>query len=185
MSFAVQTMPANTEHDRCNQLKVLRAVASLELAKGLVVLAAACAVIYLVQREDVGDIAFAFLRMLHISPDHHFARVFLEWADRMTDARISVIAGFAGIYCTLRFIEAYGLWKARTWAEWIALISGTLYLPIELFEVYRRVNLFHVTVLIVNLAIVLYMLYLIRQDRHGLTRAAALQQKASLAPYVK
>ncbi len=182
MSLVAQTMPARSEHDRRNQLKVLRAVASLELAKGLVVLAAACTVIWLVQRQDIGDIAFAFLKMLHISPDHHFARVFLEWADRMTDARISVIAGFAGIYCTLRFVEAYGLWKARTWAEWIALISGTLYLPIELMSLYRRISLFHVSVLVVNVGIVLYMLYLILQDRHGLTRGARLEPKASLTP---
>lgn len=180
MSFSAETMPAAGKH--CNQLKVLRAVASLELGKGLVVLAAAGVVIWLVQREDIGDIAFAFLRLLHISPDHHFARVFLEWADRMTDARISVIAGFAGIYCTLRFVEAYGLWKARTWAEWIALISGTLYLPIELFELYKRVNFIHISILAINLAIVLYMLYLLRQGHRVRAGAASLQSKATFAP---
>ena len=179
MSVVVRPVPAHSEHEHRNQLKVLRAVASLELAKGLVVLAAACAVIWLMQRQDMGDIAYAFLRMLHISPDHHFARIFLEWADRMTDARISVIAGFAGIYCTLRFVEAYGLWRGRTWAGGIALISGALYLPIELFEIYRRVNAFHVSLLLLNLAVVLYMLYLLRQDRHGLSRASRMQQDAT------
>lgn len=181
MSFVVRPVPAHSEHEHCNQLKVLRAVASLELAKGLTVLAAACAVIWLVQREDVGDVAFAFLRMLHISPDHHFARVFLEWADRMTDARVSVLAGFAGIYCTLRFVEAYGLWRARRWAEWIALISGGLYLPFEIFEIYRRVNVFHISLLLLNLAVVLYMLYLLKQDRHGLSRSSRIQQDATSA----
>lgn len=179
MSVVVRPAPVRTEHEYCNQLKVLRAVASLELAKGLVVLAAACAVIWLVQRQDMGDIAYAFLRMLHISPDHHFARAFLEWADRMTDARVSVIAGFAGTYCTLRFVEAYGLWRARRWAEWIALVSGALYLPIEVFEIYRRVNAFHVSLLLLNLAVVLYMLYLLKQDRHGLSRVTRTQQDAT------
>lgn len=63
-------------------------------------------------------------------------------------------------YSTLRFVEAYGLWKARAWAEWIALISAVLYVPFEVHELIRRLSLFHISLLIVNLAIVAYMAYL-------------------------
>ena len=57
-------------------------------------------------------------------------------------------------------MEAYGLWKARVWAEWVALISGAVYLPFEIYELFRRITIVRASVLIVNLAIVLYMLYL-------------------------
>jgi uncharacterized membrane protein (DUF2068 family) len=64
-------------------------------------------------------------------------------------------------------VEAYGLWKARAWAEWIALISGAIYLPFEVVELIRRLSLFHLSLLIVNLAVVLYMVYLRMQDDNG------------------
>jgi uncharacterized membrane protein (DUF2068 family) len=144
------------ELDRQAQLKLLRAVASFELAKGLVVLLAGCSVLFLVHK-DAGDVADTFLRLLHISPDHHFAQVFLTWADKVTDSKLWAVAGVAAVYAILRFIEAYGLWKARAWAEWIALISGALYLPFEIYKLVQHVTPLHVGVLIVNLAVVLFM----------------------------
>jgi len=134
-------------------------VASLELAKGMIVLLAACGVLLLIRREDPWDVADSLLKLLHISPDHHFAQVFLDWADSLTAARIWTVAGAALAYSVLRFVEAFGLWYARAWAEWIALISGAIYLPFEIYKVIHRQNFFHVSVLLVNVAIVLYMVY--------------------------
>lgn len=144
---------------RSGQVKVLRAVASLELTKGMVVLAAGCSIL-LFLHKDTYEIAWNLLQILHISPDHHFAHIFLRWADTLTDRKLWAVSGVAVAYSSLRFVEAYGLWKARAWAEWIALISGMLYLPIEIREIIRRVNLFHVSLLLINLGVVFYMIYL-------------------------
>jgi uncharacterized membrane protein (DUF2068 family) len=144
---------------RKGQVKVLRAVASFEIAKGLVVLAAGCGILLLLHK-DSSEVAENLLRLLHISPDHRFARAFLSWADTLTDQKLWAISGVALAYSILRFTEAYGLWKARGWAEWIALISGAMYLPIEVREIIRRPNLFHSSLLIINLGVVLYMAYL-------------------------
>jgi uncharacterized membrane protein (DUF2068 family) len=140
-------------------VRVLRAVASLELSKGLVVLLAAGGILLLLHR-DTSEIAYSLLHLLHISPDHRFAQIFLHWANGVTARKLWAIAGVGAIYSVLRFIEAYGLWKAAAWAEWIALISGALYLPLEIHEILRRPNLFHFALLFVNLAVVLYMAYL-------------------------
>src|SRR5579864_8675820 len=152
--------PADAQHGA--SLQVLRGIATLELAKGLIVLLAACGVLLLMQREDPWDIADGLLRLLHISPDHHFAQVFLDWADSLTIARIWTVAAAAISYSVLRFLEAYGLWYARAWAEWIALISGALYLPFEIYKLVHRQSIFHVSVLLINLAIVFYMVYLLK-----------------------
>ncbi|MFZ0954009.1 MAG: DUF2127 domain-containing protein, partial [Candidatus Sulfotelmatobacter sp.] len=65
----------------------------------------------------------------------------------------------------LRFAEAYGLWKQRTWAEWLAFISGTLFLPLEIHGLMRGVTLLRSIVFVANLGIVLYMLFLLREER--------------------
>lgn len=152
--------PADAKHGA--SLQVLRGIATLELAKGMIVLLAACGVLLLVRREDPWDIADGLLRLLHISPDHHFAQVFLDWADSLTNAKIWTVAAVALSYSVLRFLEAYGLWYARAWAEWIALISGSLYLPFEIYKVIHKQNLFHISVLLINVAIVLYMVYALK-----------------------
>jgi len=162
MSSIVHTKVAAAEPNCGTNLQVLRAVASLEVTKGMIVLFAACGVLLLMHREDPWDIADGLLRLLHISPDHHFAQVFLDWADSLSNAKIWTVAAAGLSYSILRFVEAYGLWYARAWAEWIALISGTLYLPFEIYKVIHRQSLFHVSVLLVNLAIVFYMAYLLK-----------------------
>lgn len=146
------------------QMKALRLVALLELFKGLFVLGVGFGVLSLVHR-DAWDVAAALLRFLHVSQDRRYAQVFLDLADQVTDAKLWAIAAGAAVYSTLRFIEAYGLWQARAWAEWVALVLGAFYLPFEVYELVHRITVVRVAVLIVNLAIVLYMLFL-RMAKH-------------------
>jgi uncharacterized membrane protein (DUF2068 family) len=162
MSSIVHSKVAPAEPNPGASLQVLRAVASLELTKGMIVLLAACGVLLLMRREDPWDIADGLLHLLHISPDHHFAQVFLDWADSLTSAKIWTVAIAALSYSVLRFVEAYGLWYARAWAEWIALISGTVYLPFEIYKLVHKQNLFHISVFLINVAVVLYMVYALK-----------------------
>ena len=144
-------------HDR--EVKALRAVASLELTKGLVVMLAGFGVLSL-RHHDVWGIADSLLHLLHISPGRHFARLFLDWADKVTDARLLTIAVVAMAYSLLRYLEAYGLWRERGWAEWLALISGALYVPFEVWDLVHKPTWIRVAILTVNLLVVVYMAYL-------------------------
>jgi uncharacterized membrane protein (DUF2068 family) len=163
-SLAHIRLVANQLDHKAAHQKVLRAVATLEVAKGLVVLAAGMSILLIVHR-DTGDVADWCLRVLHISPDHHFAQVFLNWADTLTEEKLLAVAAVAAVYAILRFIEAYGLWNAKAWAEWIALVSGSLYLPFEVYKLFHHVSLFHAGVLIINVAVVVYMAFLLITGR--------------------
>jgi uncharacterized membrane protein (DUF2068 family) len=148
------------ERRELHHLEALRAIAMVEFGKGVMVLLLAFGVLSLVRHGNLWDFVEGILDFLHIDLDGRFARRFLDLADRLSDTRLWVIASYAGSYCALRFVEAYGLWKARVWAEWVALMSGAIYLPFEIYEVFHRITVVRVCVLIVNLGIVLYMLYL-------------------------
>jgi len=110
-------------------------------------------------------VAENFLEWLHISPDAHYAQVFLNLADQVTDSKIWFVALGALAYSSLRFAEAYGLWRERAWAEWLALVSGAIYLPFEIVELARRPDWIRLIIFLVNLAVVLYMAYLRIQAR--------------------
>jgi uncharacterized membrane protein (DUF2068 family) len=146
------------------QRRILRAVASIELMKGIFVLLLGVIAILLLHK-DSWVIAESILALLHISTDRRSAQLFLDYADDLTDARLWMLARLAFAYTALRFIEAYGLWKQRTWAEWVALGSGTLLIPLEIRELLHGVTLLRSAVFIGNLIVVFYMLYLLRCGR--------------------
>jgi uncharacterized membrane protein (DUF2068 family) len=141
------------------QLKALRAIASVEFTKGIVVLLAGCGVLSLMHR-DVWGVADSLLGFLHISPDHRYAQMFLNWADDVTDTKLLVIACMAFLYSVIRFFEAYGLWRARPWAEWLAMISGGIYVPFEVFDLIHKPTIIRGGILLINLIVVAYMVYL-------------------------
>jgi uncharacterized membrane protein (DUF2068 family) len=153
----IPLLPVLGSKEHRARLQALRTVALMEFIKGLLVLGAALGIAFFVDAKDVAE---WFLQLLHISPDRHFAQLLLRMADRLSDARVWVVVTVACCYSGLRFVEAYGLWRARAWAEWIALISGALYLPIEIRLLAHRVTLLHAGFLIVNLAVVAFMFYL-------------------------
>jgi uncharacterized membrane protein (DUF2068 family) len=146
------------------QRRILRAVASLEFIKGVFVLLVGLTAILLVHK-DSWVIAESLLALLHISTDRHSAQLFLGFADDITDARLWMAAGLAFAYSILRFVEGYGLWNQRTWAEWVAFGSGTLLIPLEIRELVRGITVLRSVVFVGNLAVVFYMLYLLRTGR--------------------
>lgn len=147
-----------------SQRRMLKAVAVLEFSKGVfVVIMGICALALL--HKDTWLIAETLLALLHISTDHRGAQIFLDFADSVTDARLWAAARVAFAYAALRFTEAYGLWRERTWAECVAFVSGTLLLPWEIREVLRGITFWRFALLIGNVAIVLYMLYVILENR--------------------
>jgi len=74
----------------------------------------------------------------------------------MMNANLVTVLAIAVAYSSLRFLESYGLWRQRVWAEWLAIISGAVYLPLELYNLIRRPSVFHWAILLINIAIVLY-----------------------------
>jgi uncharacterized membrane protein (DUF2068 family) len=52
------------------------------------------------------------------------------------------------------------LWYVRPWAEWLAIASGSIYIPFEVSDVLRRPHWIRLLILGINLVIVLYMLML-------------------------
>ena len=143
----------------------VRAVALFEALKGALVLIAGFGLLALVHR-DLEDLAERLVQHTHLNPASHYPRVFIEAAARTSDARLRVLAALAFAYSCVRFVEAYGLWKMRAWAEWFAIISGGLYLPVELYELIERATLIRAGVLVVNVLTVSYLLY-VRLSRTG------------------
>jgi uncharacterized membrane protein (DUF2068 family) len=77
-------------------------------------------------------------------------------------------------YIGVRFLEAWGLWRGKTWAEWLGALSGALYIPLEIAHLVHRTNLINAAVLLANLAIVCFLAWqLWQRSRQRAGRGAA------------
>jgi uncharacterized membrane protein (DUF2068 family) len=128
-------------------------VALFEATKGVIVLLAGFGLLSLLH-HDLRALSLDLVGRLHLNPDRHYARGFINAAANTTDSRLWFAALLGFVYSAFRFVEAYGLWFCRTWAEWLALVSGGIYLPLEVYELFRRVTWMRATALVANLVVV-------------------------------
>ena len=144
--------------------KGLRVVAIFEALKGVLVLLAGCGVLAFIHR-DLHQAAVALVRVLHFNPAKHYPSIFIDAADHVSDLQLWMLALSALLYSTVRLVEAYGLWKQMQWAEWFGLLSGGMYIPMEVFEVSRELTWPRVTVLVVNVCVVAYLADILAKSR--------------------
>ncbi len=135
--------------------------------KGVLVLSAGFGLLSLVH-HDLQATAERLVRHSHLNPARHYPRIFIEAASHLNDSRLRSLAVLAFLYAAVRFIEAYGLWLMRVWAEWFAIIAGSLFLPVEVYEMFRRATWMRGIVLLTNLLIVAYLVNVRLSTRRGL-----------------
>lgn len=147
----------------------LRGIALLEAAKGLLAVMVAIWLVSLLHK-DIQNVAEHLLRILHkifrLNPDGHLAREIIRGARHVTRGNLHLWIGGTILYSGIRFAEATGLWLEKQWAEWFALISGCLYLPIEIYELAHHATPIKWGIFATNVLIVAYLAWLLR-DSHN------------------
>jgi len=62
-------------------------------------------------------------------------------------------------YAAVNALEAVGLWRAKRWAEYLTLFEVTVLLPLEIYELTVRVSTLKIVTLLLNVAVVAYLLW--------------------------
>jgi uncharacterized membrane protein (DUF2068 family) len=154
----------------------LRGIALFEAGKGLLAVMVAIWLLSLLHKDiqDVAEHLLHFLhRIFHLNPDGHLARSIIRGARRVTPGNLHLWIGGTILYSIIRFAEAAGLWLEKQWAEWFALISGCLYLPIEIYELAHHATPIKWAIFATNLLIVAYLAWLLRDLHNDRKRLAA------------
>ena len=138
----------------------LHIVALFEGAKGVLVLLVGFELLTFIHK-DVHEAALRLVEHIHLNPASHYPRIFLDLTEHINDTRLWSLAIAAAMYSLVRMIEAAGLWLRKAWAEWFAVLTGGMYIPVEIYEVVHRVTWPRVTVLIVNVGVVSYLLFIL------------------------
>jgi uncharacterized membrane protein (DUF2068 family) len=153
--------------------KGLRAIALFEVAKGLVGVWAAKVLISDGQTA-VEKLSGKLLHLLHLEGSEGLGQWILNSAQNVN---VNMLIVFAFAYVTVRFVEAYGLWLERRWAEWFAAISAGLYLPFELWAVINHAGPIKLILLGANIGIVSFLVKVIVRNRKARTVTGQADQQ--------
>jgi len=136
----------------------LRVVAIFEASKGVLVLLVGLGILSLVHHgaQNVGE---EIVERFHLNLARRHPRILIYAATHLDNSHLRLLAVAALLYSTVRFIEAYGLWRMRAWAEWFAIVSGGIYLPLELYELIHHASTVKAVILVINAGIVAYLVY--------------------------
>ena len=156
---------SKSHHSKSAGLVGLKVAAIFEAAKGLLVLLAGFGLLTYIHK-DLHHAGEELVRHFHLNPASHYPRVFLDLSVRIHDTGLWAMAAAAFIYAIIRIAEAVGLWLDRRWAEWFGILSGAIYIPVEIFELTRSVTWPKVTVIAVNAVVIIYLLSHVITHRH-------------------
>lgn len=124
--------------------------------------------------HDAQHVADVIVHHLHLDPAKRYPQIFLHAAGRMTDHTVWTLVAGALAYCAVRFVEAYGLWRQRWWAEGFAALSGAIYMPFEIYRLAHGGKVVTAIAFALNTLVVAFMVYALWTRRRE--AAAALRR---------
>jgi len=128
----------------------LRAVAILELTKGLLALLAASGL------ELIGPVPLRrwvheLIATFQLDPEHGA----MAWlAQAISPGSVHFAAAAVLAYAVLHIFEAWGLWRDKAWASWLGCLAAAIYLPVDIYALYHHPGWLSIAVLVINVLVV-------------------------------
>jgi hypothetical protein len=144
--------------------KSLKTIACLKVLRGSIAITIGVSLFFVYQRSE----AFSWIDhpiLGGIASNDPFLQMVFAWLGSFNQAQILSIAVLASLMGVLRWVEAGGIWFNQSWAQWLAVFSGFVYIPFEINELIYRFCWLMVVVLLVNTLIVSYLLYVLYAKR--------------------
>lgn len=136
----------------------IRTVAVIEMFKGVLVLVVGAGLLNALH-HDARHFAEKLVGHLHLNPAKHDPQVFIDAMSNMDDSRLTYLAAMGAAYASFRLAEGWGLWFGKPWAEWLAVVTGCIYIPFEILELAKGITPLRVSMFLVNLLIVGVMIH--------------------------
>jgi uncharacterized membrane protein (DUF2068 family) len=144
--------------------KAIYLIAAFKLFKAVMLLMVGLGALHLVHR-DVAETLSKWAHEIHIDPEsRHIHRAF-ERAFQANPKQLREIAAGTFFYSGLLFTEGIGLLLRRRWAEYFTIIMTALFIPLEVYEMIEKLTLTRVVVLVINSAIVWYLVDRLRKSK--------------------
>ncbi len=139
-----------------NRAYFLKVIIAQKFIVGIIEFALALGVLAFLDK-DIGALAEWLAGYFSLDMENSYVRYFVEKAGLIGNNTIMGASGVLFLLGVLAFVEGYGLYIRRRWAEWLTVVSTSLFIPFELYEVIREITLVKVGILVFNCAVVYYL----------------------------
>jgi uncharacterized membrane protein (DUF2068 family) len=150
-------MTEKTSHGRG-----LRVIAAFKLLKALALIAVGVGALRLLHK-DVAAIAEHWINVFQVDPRNHYIDLLLSKLSILDDHRLKELSVGTFIYAGIFLVEGLGLAFRKRWAEYFTILTTASFLPLEIYELVRRMSVSRSLVLVVNITIVVYLVYELRR----------------------
>ena len=140
----------------------LRLIAAFKLLKGLALLAVGIAVHLLANKNLVAE-AQHWVDLFRVDPHNRYLHLLLEKLTHVDARKLHALSLGTFVYSALFLTEGVGLFLRKRWAEFLTVISTAGLIPLELYELLHRPTPIRAILLLVNIAVVAYLIFEIRR----------------------
>ena len=142
----------------------LRLIAAFKLLKGVALIAVGIGAVRLLHK-DTAAIVEHWVNVFRVDPHNHFIDLLLEKLSILDDRRLKELSIGTFVYAGIFLVEGVGLALKKRWAEYFTIITTSSLLPIEIYELAKRASAGKILALLINLAVVVYLVVELRRSR--------------------
>ncbi len=139
----------------------LRVIAVYKFCKAVLLLVFSLGVLQLLQPSVLARVQ-RWVDALASMADRRALQHILGVITGSSPQRLELVAVGALLYATLFTVEGVGLWLGKRWAAYLTVIATALLVPVEVYALARHVSAARVATLLVNLAVVAYLIHHLR-----------------------
>src|SRR6266852_8429188 len=142
----------------------LRLIAAFKLLKAFALIAVGVGALKLLHK-DVAAVAEHWINVFRVDPHNHFIDLLLDKLSVLDDRRLKELSVGTFVYAAIFLVEGVGLALKKRWAEYFTIITTSSFLPIEIYELTRRMSIGRSLALAINLVVVAYLIFELRRSR--------------------
>jgi uncharacterized membrane protein (DUF2068 family) len=117
--------------------------------------------------KNISDVVMRVIDALRIDPERRFVAILMEHVGLIQphDLRRAGILSF--LYAMVCVVEGTGLMLEKRWAEYFTVVLTASGLPWESYELVEKYSSYKVALLVINVAVLLYLLWILKKRREG------------------
>ena len=132
-------------------------IAVFRLVKAVLLIAVGLATLRLL-RPGAAVALRSWMDALPFASEHEIVHRIAVRVTLLPRKRIDELAVAAFSYAALFIVEGTGLLMGKVWAEHLTLVATASFIPFEIYEVMQKPSMVRVCVLIINIAILVYLI---------------------------
>jgi uncharacterized membrane protein (DUF2068 family) len=139
-------------------------IAAFKLLKGIALIAVGIGALRLLHR-DVAAMVDHWVNAFRVDPHNRYIIWLLAKLSNVNDRKLEELSIGTFFYAAVFLTEGTGLALKKRWAEYFTIVTTGSFLPLEIYEIVRHATTAKAVALVINIAVLVYLIWELRRYR--------------------